>query len=281
MPTEPLSVSRFVVNEERCVGCGKCAADCPNRVIRMEGGLPRVSPENDANCILCQHCLAVCPVAAASVGGLDPDRSERVRRADPAALESLLRSRRSVRRFSPEPVDDAVIRALLDAASYASTGKNSRRRRFAVVRSAEAMAELRRKTVDLLLEKGAPALPAHLQWLVAAAGKFAGKNIDVIFRDAPHLLVVSTSRETDTPREDGIIAVSWFELCAHAHGLGTLWCGMVNHVLHYLPESRKWLGIPANHVVGYSMLFGKPGVEYARAPQYRAENVDMIDEIAD
>ena len=47
----------FTVNDS-CVGCGRCAAQCPTRAITMTEGRPRWTK---ANCTLCLGCLHVCP----------------------------------------------------------------------------------------------------------------------------------------------------------------------------------------------------------------------------
>lgn len=48
---------RFVVEEEKCVQCGKCTAVCPMAV------QPNKTP-NHAECIRCGKCLEVCPTKA-------------------------------------------------------------------------------------------------------------------------------------------------------------------------------------------------------------------------
>jgi len=45
----------FVV-EERCKGCGRCAALCPRSAIVMEGGTARVDPERCVGCGACLEC---------------------------------------------------------------------------------------------------------------------------------------------------------------------------------------------------------------------------------
>ena len=62
-------------------------------------------------------------------------------------LLTFLRSRRSIRRFRPDPLPAAVIRRILETATYAPSAHNNQPWRFAVVtdlsvkaRLAEAMA---------------------------------------------------------------------------------------------------------------------------------------------
>ena len=66
---------QFSVDEEKCIGCGECAADCPYGIIAMTGDRPGIVEDRREMCIDCQHCLAVCSPGALSIRGLDPGRS--------------------------------------------------------------------------------------------------------------------------------------------------------------------------------------------------------------
>ena len=66
----------FRINEQNCIHCGQCVADCTASIISMEqGGYPFIPVEKEARCIACQHCLAICPTASVSIFGLDPANS--------------------------------------------------------------------------------------------------------------------------------------------------------------------------------------------------------------
>ncbi len=47
----------IVINETKCIGCGRCAADCISGTIRIRDGKAKARQ----GCLLCGHCLAVCP----------------------------------------------------------------------------------------------------------------------------------------------------------------------------------------------------------------------------
>lgn len=52
-----------VINEEKCIGCGKCATDCISGTIRIREGKAKARQ----GCLLCGHCLAVCPADAVQI----------------------------------------------------------------------------------------------------------------------------------------------------------------------------------------------------------------------
>jgi len=59
-----------------------------------------------------------------------------------AAVFDAIRARRSIRRYTDQPVDRAMIDAILDAATHAPSAHNRQPWRFAVVTSPEAKARL-------------------------------------------------------------------------------------------------------------------------------------------
>lgn len=100
-----------------------------------------------------------------------------------ADLLSLLSSRRSVRRFSPEPVSEAALRELIEAAVLAPSASNKQPWRFFVVTSRttiDAMAEAVRDAVERI----ARAVPAGSEEAFRAYGDYF-----VRFAAAPAVIV--------------------------------------------------------------------------------------------
>lgn len=57
----PISVLRYRVDPEKCVGCGRCAASC-------DMGCDPVQSANSPECIRCGRCRQVCPTGAICAG---------------------------------------------------------------------------------------------------------------------------------------------------------------------------------------------------------------------
>lgn len=267
----------FIIDETRCVQCGECAADCPVAIIDLDAGLPRIPEHRQAHCIRCQHCLAVCPTAALSILGKDPDRSAPILPPAPDALENLIKSRRSVRRFRPEAVDRAVLDRLMDVVAYAPTGKNQRPVLFTLVDDPEVMERLRVRTMEGIRRAVTEdSLPDGMEFFAKLLAAY-DQGRDVIYRRAPHMIIASASRDAAAPEADPFIALSCFELMAQSLGLGTLWCGFARWALQsVVPELGRALGIPADHRSMYAMMFGHPAVHYVRAVQREALGVRRV-----
>ncbi|MEE9609309.1 MAG: nitroreductase family protein, partial [Myxococcota bacterium] len=60
-------------------------------------------------------------------------------------LEEAMRTQRAIRRLKPDPVDDALVRRLIELALRAPTGSNAQNWEFIVVRDPEVKAKLARQ----------------------------------------------------------------------------------------------------------------------------------------
>jgi len=255
----------FCVDAEKCIRCDACVKDCPSEIIHRKETVPEAVA---GGCLECQHCLAVCPAGAISIFGLKPENSlSLLDGAIPSyrQMKAFVRGRRSVRRFSDEDVPDALIDELMADLAHAPTGCNDRDLTFSVVASRKAMGELREKIIKSIeaKQKSGEVLGKFIECAVAA---YRNNGKDMLFRGAPHLLVVSPGKKATCSHEDTILATAYFELLAQSAGLGTTWCGVIKFVADVVPEIRELLGLAPNTYF-YAIMFGKPAVCYARTVQ--------------
>jgi ferredoxin len=266
---------QFTINTEQCIQCGACVDDCPFHIIEMAPDYPALIPKRVHHCIRCQHCLAVCPTGALSILGFKPEDSLPLPESLPTAqqMTALIKGRRSMRRFLPEPLEPGVIEGMIATVANGPTGKNNRQCLFTVIEDPATMAVFRSETLEGLRRAVAT------RQLSESPGYFRlgyfrhvvsawDQGRDIIFRDAPHLLMVSVPSSITTPDADSIIAMSYFELLAATMGIGTLWNAMIRWVLSTIDiDLYRRLGIPDDHVKGYALLFGRPAVQYHRTVQ--------------
>ena len=261
----------FTVDDERCVRCGKCAKDCIAEIIEQKDKeLPSIRSEQEENCLQCQHCLAVCPAGAISILGHNPGDSLELKAGSlppPSQVATLIRGRRSIRHYRDENVDPWLLKNLLATVANAPTGVNRRELTFTVIDDKAAMGRFRDKALNELRQaiKDGKVTESAGYLLEAVPAWFECKQ-DIVFRGAPHMLIVSAPLDSPCPQEDIVIALAYFELIAQSSGLGTVWCGLVKWLLEILPELKQVLGLPVDHKY-YCMLFGVPAIHFARTVQ--------------
>jgi Fe-S-cluster-containing hydrogenase component 2 len=261
----------FVVDKTECNRCGLCVKDCPARIIELDtSAYPKVRAERETECVRCQHCLAICPGGAVSIAGLRPEDSPSyASEALPTfeQMDGLVRFRRSVRQYRQSNVEPTLVTRILDALAHAPTGVNARQLTFTVIQDRQAMEALRTKVYDAITvaaELGQ--LPQRAEFLAKFAHSWRTEQRDVIFRGAPHLLVVSAPSTTPCPQQDVVLTLAYFELLSQSVGLGTVWFGFLKVVLEALPALKVLFGLAPDDVY-YGMLFGESAVKYARSVQ--------------
>jgi nitroreductase len=208
---------------------------------------------------------------------------------------------RSLRHFKADPVPDALIEKIIDAAIRASTGGNTQHWNFIVVRDAakrRELGELYRKASDYAekIYSNRP-VPAHLtveqnQQFVANSGYLWDHMADapvilvpcLLKRDPPpietlppivqgryaeHLANIDrTSGASIYPSVQNII------LTCRALGLGTVIT--TNHML-YEDEVKAALGIPANVGTFAMMPIGFPTKKYGPLTRKPVAEVTYLD----
>ena len=259
----------FKVNYERCVKCGLCIENCPTKALEYDDyKSPKM--EKPKNCMLCQHCFAICPVGAISIMGKNPDESNEIKQINSDDLLNLIQSRRSVRKYKQENADKEIIQKLKNMLNYVPTGKNNHSLHFSFIEDIATMNDFRGKVnttiVNFFNKKPIQFLSKQFSKFEKMKNAILNGN-DVIFRGAPHLICVSAPIDSSCPSQDGIIALSYFELYANSLGLGTCWCGYGQAVLKMFPEFIEYLQAPKDYIPIYVMLFGPKDIEYKRTTQ--------------
>lgn len=286
-----MSEKNLVIDKEKCINCGMCIEDCIAGALEFdENKVPRFAEGGEARCIECQHCLAVCPMGAVSVLNKNPDNSDKVQEHNPEQVLNLIKSRRSIRQYKSENVPAETIEKLKNMLNWSPTGCNFHKLHFAFVEDRAVMDKIR-SYVNEKLVKILTSSP-----LGKIAGKFAHykdalvKGEDVIFRGAPHMVVVSVPVNAPCANIDPVIALSYFELYAQSLGVGTCWCGFAEICMQLFPEIACAIHVPDGYKVSYVMLFGLPDVKYSRTTQpesfeytavrdFEPQKVNLIDKI--
>ena len=248
-----------MIDAARCIGCGLCEGDCPAAALAVEDGRARVIARD---CILCGHCVAICPKGAVSMTGFKEGPRELTAGAPPTLdAEQLLEAvgaRRSIRRFTDEPVANEVIERIIEAGRLTPTAKNAQDVSYVVLRDDIAR-----------FEAWAVRLFRRVFPLVKLANSMARRtSIDdrFFFKGAPAVIVVIARGDID-----GALAASNMELMAQAHGLGVLYSGFFTMAARLSRGLRRELGLGRKQKVVTALVLGYPAVRYRRtAPKEAA-----------
>ena len=165
-------------------------------------------------------------------------------------LLEAIRKRRSVREYTGEPVDDTVLRELIEAAVQAPSAINQQPWTFVVIKDADRLAQISRKAKSHLL-KASLSAPAH-----PFREMLNDPDFD-IFYHAPALVVIAAADPTDWAVEDCALAAENLMLAAYAMDLGTCWIGFAQNWLA-TPEGKAELGIPATYAPIAPIVVGHP-----------------------
>lgn len=258
----------LIIDTEKCIHCGLCIKDCSVKVLEFdENKVPCVAQGGENRCFKCQHCLAICPTGALSILDKNPENSDLISEHNSDELLNLIKSRRSIRHYKQENLNKETLEKLKSMLDWVPTGCNNHRLHFSFIDDIEVMNGFR-NYVNGKIKKVVSKTPVNgpLKKFEKYKEAFL-KGEDVIFRGAPHMIVVATPIDAPCAEIDPVIALSYFELYAQSLGVGTCWCGFAEFCLLIMPELCEKLEIPEKYKASYVMLFGTPDIKYSRTTQ--------------
>ncbi len=262
-------MSLFTLDAEKCLHDGRCAATCPLGLIQFVRRTPVASDQAEASCIRCGHCVAACPSGALSLNAmpasfLAPAASDWM--LTPDQMESLMKNRRSIRRFKSAPVAKETLERLIDIASHAPTGLNRQPVRWLVIPGRESVHRYAGMVIDwmrLMLQKEHP---------LSRISNFAGMvhawevGADIVCRKAPAMIIAYGSKKDITSSQSCTIAMTYLELAAPSFGLGVCWAGYFNAAINEHAPLKQALGLDEENTAFGSVMIGCSKEEFFRVP---------------
>ncbi len=165
-------------------------------------------------------------------------------------LKEAIYTRRAVREFTAEAVDEKTIRELIDAAIQAPSAANQQPWPFCVVRDKALLARVSREAKAHMLRTTPAGLVAHFQ------ERLSDPQFD-IFYHAPVVILISCVGESPWAVEDCALAAENLMLAARAAGLGTCWIGFAQTWLG-TPDGKAALKLPPTHLPVAPIIVGHP-----------------------
>ncbi len=264
-----MSADRIQIDETKCRKDAVCISICPVGIFTGElGELPVVAEDLAVACIKCGHCSAACPTDAISVPGLAVSQYEPLPASIPDFKDflGLMKSRRSIREFTDQPVDLKLINELLELTRYCPTAKNTQLLHWVLVNGKEKVRELSAAVIDAFRSN---------ERLAAMVQAFE-QGFDPINRGAPQVLLACGPAKYDWGQLDAAIAIASLELAAKTAGLGSCWAGFTTRGASQGPQVNEKIGLPADHKVFGAVMLGYPRFDYYRVPPRKPLSVRII-----
>jgi nitroreductase/NAD-dependent dihydropyrimidine dehydrogenase PreA subunit len=284
---------RITVDKEKCIECEKCLEVCP--LVRyvcfpsIEDQLARYL------CIECCACLAVCPKDAISVGDHVPGTPAGEIPSSDEVL-NLIKTRRSIRTFKEQKVEQEHWDKLLEAVKYSPTGHNVQHIDVIIIESPEVLNEISNIGMGLakrfagLLNR--PVLRPmfkrmmgeHAYMTFARAALFYEQQKEMVERGddpilfhAPALMLFIGPKFEAMSRNEADLAAQTVALYAPTLGLGTCYSGIVMVAFDGLSRSiPKLVQLPRGYKVFNALIVGYAKPHYRYIPYRKARNVHYL-----
>lgn len=279
------------INDEACTRCGKCISICPKDVLQLQ---EKKVVTNVDECMLCSHCYSICPEGAISFdeGVLVAPHftsfkyKERVIDAGkfkPDDLVNLFRSRRSIRKYTKQPVKDSILDDCVSAGITAPSGSNCQAWEFTIVNGREKVWDIAREIGEFfqrlnrlaanplvrygtipLMGKTLVNYYANNYESVSRALEEAERGIDRLFHGAPALIICHGATDGSLPLEDAQYATYNMTLLAHALGLGTCYIGYASEAINRMKSLKQRLNVADENRVYAVLALGWPDVSFEK-----------------
>ena len=174
-----------------------------------------------------------------------------------------IKTRRSIRNYTDEPVSKEIIEEIIHAGRFAPSAENRQPWRFIVITNKDFIKELSERVKEEIKNM--------LKWHFIK--KFSIKELkeegvlkmlfgislskkDLIFFDAPVVIFIVTKDEIFND-ESCACAAENMMLAAHSMGLGSCWIGFAS-ILGMRKKLLEKIGVPEGYHIASTLIIGHP-----------------------
>ena len=289
---------KIEVDLDVCTKCKACTRACPLRLYYFRDDNLVLRRSTEILCMECGHCLAVCPVNAIKLKSYPNEETieslEDIELPPYKKVLNLIKVRRSIRNFKPEPIPEDLWNKLIEAGRYSPTGHNDQLVNFTILHDPELLNKFSDEITKGFIE---------LSKIYAERSKWREyrksiekSNLKIIEGTLPYfndtlkgiergedfwrwngeLIIIHAAKKTSTLIQDCSVAASNIMLAAESMGLGTCSLGIATFAINKFENVAKVIQIPQNHVIGYTLAVGFPRVKYFRIPPRRSAKVKWL-----
>lgn len=300
--TRTNETAKIFIDIEKCTGCGKCVSVCKDFSLKIENKKVVINEKPVFGCIGCGHCMAICPVDAITVDGRDISKNDLFQLPDKSIVSDyqelidLYKSRRSIREFKNQAVEQEIIEKIIEAASYAPMGLPPTDVHLLVLDSKKKVNDFSKDFCNFLIEMKW----FFSNWFLNLMRPFWGKETHKLFKgflqpmfriftegfnegndyvlyDAPLVIYFYGSPYSDPA--DPIVAATYAMLAGESLGLGNVMLGAVHPLIQNGSKAKKFRqkhGIKYQSREGLFVAFGYPDVKYHKGIKRRFADVSYL-----
>ena len=286
------------INTKKCTGCGLCVKECGAFVLEMRDGKVAYTDDGGYGCVECGHCVAICP-AKAIKDTLAERGDNRAYVPDSlpsaAALQTLFRSRRSVRVYRDKPLSREVLERLLEAGRYSPCGGNRPDVHFTVLSSQEEVARLRGPALESVkrmfammdnrmvsafasLTMGGNETVETIKYykpiLEDWERRWIEQGNDRLFFNAPAVIFAHGAKWDETIAWSCAIALHQIALMGHVMKVGSCYNGIIQLAINRDAKIKQMIALPPSHKCYGAMMVGYPRYKNHRFPTRRQPKID-------
>jgi len=177
----------------------------------------------------------------------------------------IIKSRRSVRNYSPEQISQEHMDLILESAIFAPSAGNGQPWHFTVIQNPDLLRYVNDTTREILAK-------SDKEWM-----RNFGLNPDFkVAYNAPCLIIISGRKGEFDPNADCAFAMENMMLAAESLGIGSVCLGIIKIYFENKNEVEK-LKIPQGYTPFYGIAFGyKPDDKTIEAPKRNRDVVNYI-----
>jgi len=155
-------------------------------------------------------------------------------------LMDIIKKRRSIRAYKPQPLSKDIINSILEAAKYAPTARNLQELEYKVITNRNLIQQISDRITNVVKKE----FPA-----------FKLRDRPSLFYDAPLLIIITGPKENTWIHSDAALAVQNIMLYATSINLGTCFIGFARFI-EKDEELMHELNIPNDRKVAAAVICG-------------------------
>lgn len=272
------------INNEECSACGICIAECPVKLFSLDSTKAVSHSDPNELCIGCGHCAAACPQNAVAC-----DVSKRTQAIADTKISfsdaaRLLNGKRSIRQYKNMDIPEEEIEKVLEVMRYAPSGHNEQPCEYIILKNRDLIKMISDITIksfksfrnlirmrrllklfvskefyDILNDKGTEI------GIQDMTNRYESGE-DVIFFDAPVVIIVHVPDMGGFSYVDSAIAVTHGMLAAHALGIGSCWMGFAMMAAAKNKKLFETFQIAKGRLIAGIFTLGYPKNKFYRLP---------------